>query len=45
MTVTSTEELIRALSGLSGGNISLEGFYDGYEGLYRYPVVLSLEEE
>ena len=45
VTVTSTEELIRALSGLSGGNISLEGFYDGYDGLYRYPVILSEEEE
>lgn len=43
--VTSVEELNRAISSLQGRSLNLEGFYDGYDGLYRYPVTLSTEEE
>jgi S1-C subfamily serine protease len=43
--VNTIEELSRAIAGLRGDNISLEGFYDGYDGLYRYPVTLAQEEE
>ena len=43
--VSSIEELSRAIAGLRGDNLSLEGFYDGYDGLYRYPVTLAPEEE
>lgn len=43
--ITSIEELSRALGAARSENLNLEGFYDGYEGLYRYPVVLAQEEE
>ena len=43
--VTTIEELSRAIASTRGENLNLEGFYDGYEGLYRYPVMLAQEEE
>lgn len=43
--VKNMEELSRAISGLRSENINLEGFYEGYDGMYRYPVKLSTEEE
>lgn len=43
--VKNVEELSRAIAGLRGESISLEGFYDGFDGMYRYPVNLQLEEE
>jgi S1-C subfamily serine protease len=43
--VTTIEELSRAIASSRSENLNLEGFYDGYEGLYRYPVMLTQEEE
>lgn len=43
--ITSVEELSRAIGSLQGRSLNLEGFYDGYDGLYRYPVTISDEEE
>lgn len=43
--VNSIEELSRAIAGLSGDNLNLEGFYDGYDGLYRYPVTIAANDE
>ncbi len=43
--VTNIEELSRAIASSRSENLNLEGFYDGYEGLYRYPVMLTQEEE
>ena len=38
--ITNTEELSRAIASLRSGSLNLEGFYDGYDGMYRYPVNL-----
>lgn len=43
--VKTLEELGRALSSARTGNISVEGFYDGYNGIYRYPVTLPEAED
>ncbi len=43
--VTTIEELSRAIGASRGESLNLEGFYDGYDGLYRYPVTLAQEEE
>ncbi len=43
--ITNTEELSRAIASLRSGSLNLEGFYDGYDGMYRYPVNLQLEDE
>jgi len=43
--VNNIEELSRAIASTRRENLNLEGFYDGYEGLYRYPVTLTQEEE
>jgi S1-C subfamily serine protease len=43
--VTTIEELSRAIASTRGEKLNLEGFYDGYEGLYRYPVMLAQEVE
>jgi S1-C subfamily serine protease len=43
--VTNIEELSRAIASLRSGSMNLEGFYDGYDGMYRYPVNLQLEDE
>lgn len=45
VTVKNVEELSRAIGSLRGPSFNLEGFYDGYDGLYRYPVMLAQEEE
>lgn len=45
VTIKTVEELSRAIGSLRGPSFNLEGFYDGYDGLYRYPVMLSPEEE
>jgi S1-C subfamily serine protease len=42
--VSNIEELSRAIASTRGESLNLEGFYDGYEGLYRYPVTLTQEE-
>ena len=41
--VTSIEELGKAIAGLRGESIQLEGIYPGYEGVYRYP--LNMDEQ
>ncbi len=38
--VKNIDELSRAIASSRSSNISLEGFYDGYNGIYRYPVTL-----
>ncbi|MBI3138500.1 MAG: trypsin-like peptidase domain-containing protein [Sphingobacteriales bacterium] len=43
--VKNVDELSRAIGGLRGESLNLEGFYDGYDGMYRYPVNLQLEDE
>jgi S1-C subfamily serine protease len=45
VTVKNVEELSRAIGSLRGSSFNLEGFYDGYDGLYRYPVTITQEEE
>lgn len=45
VTIKNVEELSRAIGSLRSASFNLEGFYDGYDGLYRYPVTLSQEEE
>jgi S1-C subfamily serine protease len=39
--VTSIEDLSKAIAGIGGGSIQLEGIYPGYEGVYRYPLNLN----
>jgi serine protease Do len=41
--ITSIDELSAALRALKGETIQLEGFYPGYDGIYRYP--LNIDEE
>ncbi|MBM3412045.1 MAG: PDZ domain-containing protein [Bacteroidetes bacterium] len=43
--VKTIDELSKAIAAVRSENLNLEGFYDGYEGLYRYPVMLAQEEE
>jgi S1-C subfamily serine protease len=43
--IKTMEELGKALSAARTGNFSLEGFYDGYNGIYRYPVTLPEVED
>lgn len=43
--VKNLDDLGRALSAARTGNLSLEGFYDGYNGIYRYPVTLPEMED
>ncbi len=38
--VKSLAEMVKVISNTDGGNITLDGFYEGYEGMYRYPVNL-----
>ena len=38
--IKNMEDLARAVSSSRSKNISVEGFYDGYNGVYRYPVTL-----
>jgi serine protease Do len=40
MDVTNVDELTRAITSLKGESIQLEGFYPGYDGVYRYPLNL-----
>jgi serine protease Do len=41
--ITNIEELSQAIRNLKGETIQLEGFYPGYDGIYRYP--LNLDED
>ena len=41
--ITNIEELSQAIRSLKGETIQLEGFYPGYDGIYRYP--LNIGEE
>jgi serine protease Do len=41
--ISNTDELGQAIRSLKGETIQIEGFYPGYEGVYRYP--LNIEEE
>lgn len=43
--VKNVEELGRALAASRSESVNLEGFYEGYDGMYRYPVKLSAAEE
>ena len=43
--IKTMEELGKALSAARTGNFSVEGFYDGYNGIYRYPVTLPEVED
>ncbi len=43
--VKNLQELSKAIAQTDGNSITLDGFYDGYEGMYRYPVNLSMREE
>ncbi|MFZ9695754.1 MAG: trypsin-like peptidase domain-containing protein [Chitinophagaceae bacterium] len=45
VTIKNVEELSRAIGSLRGSSFNLEGFYDGYDGLYRYPVTILQDEE
>ncbi|MFM7671197.1 MAG: trypsin-like peptidase domain-containing protein [Bacteroidota bacterium] len=45
MDVKNLDDLGKALSSLRSYNVSVEGFYDGYNGIYRYPVTLPETEE
>jgi serine protease Do len=40
MDITNVDELTRAITSLKGESIQLEGFYPGYDGVYRYPLNL-----
>lgn len=39
--INNLEDLRKALSAARSYSLSVEGFYDGYNGIYRYPVTLS----
>jgi hypothetical protein len=39
------DDLARALASARSRSISVEGFYDGYNGIYRYPVMLPESDE
>ena len=43
--VKNVEELGKALAASQSESVNLEGFYDGYDGMYRYPVKLSAVDE
>jgi S1-C subfamily serine protease len=45
MEVKNLEDLSKALSASRSYSISVEGFYDGYNGIYRYPVTLPESDE
>jgi S1-C subfamily serine protease len=38
--INNLEDLRKALSAARSYSLSVEGFYDGYNGIYRYPVTL-----
>jgi serine protease Do len=38
--IKSVEDLAKALTSFRGESLNLEGFYDGYDGMYRYPINL-----
>ncbi len=40
MEISSVEELSEAIKALSGESIQLEGVYENYDGVYRYPLYL-----
>ena len=43
--VKNIEDLGRALARSQSESVNLEGFYDGFDGMYRYPVKLSAGDE
>ena len=43
--VKNVEELGRALAASRSESVNLEGFYEGYDGMYRYPVKLRAGED
>jgi serine protease Do len=45
MEVKNLDELGKVLAASRSASISVEGFYDGYNGIYRYPVTLPDPEE
>jgi serine protease Do len=40
MEIKSIAEMSKVMANTDGSNITLDGFYEGYEGMYRYPVKL-----
>jgi Do/DeqQ family serine protease len=43
--ISNLEELGKAIAQLDGNKLTLDGFYDGFEGMYRYPVNLDVKDE
>jgi serine protease Do len=43
--IKDIDELSKAISDNNENSLTLEGFYEGYEGLYRYPINLSPKDE
>jgi len=43
--IKNLDDLAKALSSARSRNLNVEGFYDGYNGIYRYPVTLPDPEE
>jgi S1-C subfamily serine protease len=43
--IKNMDDLARALASARSRSISVEGFYDGYNGIYRYPVMLPESDE
>ena len=43
--IKNMDDLARALASARSRNISVEGFYDGYNGIYRYPVMFPESDE
>ncbi len=45
MEIKNMDDLGKALSAARSSNLSIEGFYDGYNGIYRYPVSIPDAED
>lgn len=43
--VKNLQEMSKVVAATDGNSLTLDGFYEGYEGVYRYPVNLTAREE
>ena len=44
-TIKSLQEMSKVVAATDGNSLTLDGFYEGYEGIYRYPVNLAAKDE
>ncbi len=44
-TIKSLQEMSKVVAATDSNSLTLDGFYEGYEGIYRYPVNLAAKDE